>query len=395
VQLVQVQLVQVQLVQVLLTMALATFSRCRAGGLPRGVARLGTSTDAVSASSEKVKEFKSRLEEDAPDLGDFIGGVVPRVGEQGYTGKLTLEKGDKRLRLPPWLKTEIPFGKNFSRVKDDVRGLGLATVCEEARCPNIGECWGGERGTATATIMLMGDTCTRGCRFCSVATSRAPPPLDPLEPRHTAEAVAKWGLGYIVLTSVDRDDLPDGGSAHIASTVAELKAATPELLVEVLSPDFSGRVEDVVAVASSGLDVFAHNIETVERLTPGVRDPRATYRQTLAVLGEAKAAVPGLVTKTSIMLGLGETEAEVRTTMEELRAVGVDCLTLGQYMQPTKRHLKVKEYVTPTQFAAWERVGRELGFLYTASGPLVRSSYKAGEFFIKNIVEGRRELGAV
>lgn len=389
------QLVQVRLVQVLLTMALATFSRCRAGGLPRGVARLGTSTDAVSASSEKVKEFKSRLEEDAPDLGDFIGGVVPRVGEQGYTGKLTLEKGDKRLRLPPWLKTEIPFGKNFSRVKDDVRGLGLATVCEEARCPNIGECWGGERGTATATIMLMGDTCTRGCRFCSVATSRAPPPLDPLEPRHTAEAVAKWGLGYIVLTSVDRDDLPDGGSAHIASTVAELKAATPELLVEVLSPDFSGRVEDVVAVASSGLDVFAHNIETVERLTPGVRDPRATYRQTLAVLGEAKAAVPGLVTKTSIMLGLGETEAEVRTTMEELRAVGVDCLTLGQYMQPTKRHLKVKEYVTPTQFAAWERVGRELGFLYTASGPLVRSSYKAGEFFIKNIVEGRRERGAV
>jgi len=387
--------VQVRLVQVLLTMALATFSRCRAGGLPRGVARLGTSTDAVSASSEKVKEFKSRLEEDAPDLGDFIGGVVPRVGEQGYTGKLTLEKGDKRLRLPPWLKTEIPFGKNFSRVKDDVRGLGLATVCEEARCPNIGECWGGERGTATATIMLMGDTCTRGCRFCSVATSRAPPPLDPLEPRHTAEAVAKWGLGYIVLTSVDRDDLPDGGSAHIASTVAELKAATPELLVEVLSPDFSGRVEDVVAVASSGLDVFAHNIETVERLTPGVRDPRATYRQTLAVLGEAKAAVPGLVTKTSIMLGLGETEAEVRTTMEELRAVGVDCLTLGQYMQPTKRHLKVKEYVTPTQFAAWERVGRELGFLYTASGPLVRSSYKAGEFFIKNIVEGRRERGAV
>ena len=235
-----------------------------------------------------------------------------------------------------------------------MRGLGLATVCEEARCPNIGECWGGEKGTATATIMLMGDTCTRGCRstlttnttaprFCSVSTSRAPPPLDPLEPRNTAEAVAKWGLGYIVLTSVDRsarllypaaprDDLADGGSAHIASTVAELKAAKPELLVEVrsstssnsspstqvLSPDFSGRVEDVVAVASSGLDVFAHNIETVERLTPGVRDPRAKYRQTLKVLADAKAAVPGLVTKTSIMLGLGETEGEVRATIEEL-----------------------------------------------------------------------------
>jgi len=388
----------VLLVLVLVTMALAAFSRCRggaAGRLPRGLAGMATSVDSLAVSSEKVKDFKSRLEEDSPDLGDFIGGVVPRVGEQGYSGKLTLDKGDKRLRLPPWLKTEIPFGKNFSRVKDDVRGLGLATVCEEARCPNIGECWGGEKGTATATIMLMGDTCTRGCRFCSVSTSRAPPPLDPLEPRNTAEAVAKWGLGYIVLTSVDRDDLADGGSAHIASTVAELKAAKPELLVEVLSPDFSGRVEDVVAVASSGLDVFAHNIETVERLTPGVRDPRAKYRQTLKVLADAKAAVPGLVTKTSIMLGLGETEGEVRTTMEELRAVGVDCLTLGQYMQPTKRHLKVKEYVTPTQFAAWEKVGRELGFLYTASGPLVRSSYKAGEFFIKNIVETRREREAV
>lgn len=340
--------------------------------------------------SEKVKEFKVAVET-GPDLGDFIAGVVPREGEGDYQGKLVLDKGDKRLRLPPWLKTEIPFGKNFSRLKNDLRGLKLSTVCEEARCPNIGECWGGESGTATATIMLMGDTCTRGCRFCSVKTSRAPPPLDPEEPRNTAQAVVQWGLDYVVLTSVDRDDLKDGGSAHIAETIRELKERKPSLLVECLSPDFQGNEEGVITVCTSGLDVFAHNIETVERLTPAVRDPRAKYRQTLQVLKLAKIAEPGLVTKTSIMLGLGETEEEVLTTMQDLREVGVDCLTLGQYMQPTKRHLKVKEYVTPTQFAHWEKVGKELGFLYTASGPLVRSSYKAGEFFIKNIIDGRKE----
>jgi len=371
-------------------MALVALSRHRLCCLVAPPHCVGLATKASQQhGSEKVKELKAAME-DGPDLGDFIAGVVPREAEGGYSGKLKLEKGDKRLRLPPWLKTEIPMGKNFSKLKGDLRGLKLATVCEEARCPNIGECWGGEKGTATATIMLMGDTCTRGCRFCSVKTSRAPPPLDPMEPQNTAEAVAAWGLDYVVLTSVDRDDLVDGGAAHIAATVVALKATKPSLMVEVLSPDFSGSEEGVQAVASSGLDVFAHNIETVERLTPGVRDPRAKYRQTLEVLRKAKEAVPGLVTKTSIMLGLGETDEEVRTTMEELREVGVDCLTLGQYMQPTKRHLKVKEYVTPTQFAAWEAVGKELGFLYTASGPLVRSSYKAGEFFIKNILEERR-----
>lgn len=371
-------------------MALVALSRHRLCCLVAPPHCVGLATKASQQhGSEKVKELKAAME-DGPDLGDFIAGVVPREAEGGYSGKLILEKGDKRLRLPPWLKTEIPMGKNFSKLKGDLRGLKLATVCEEARCPNIGECWGGEKGTATATIMLMGDTCTRGCRFCSVKTSRAPPPLDPMEPQNTAEAVAAWGLDYVVLTSVDRDDLVDGGAAHIAATVVALKATKPSLMVEVLSPDFSGSEEGVQAVASSGLDVFAHNIETVERLTPGVRDPRAKYRQTLEVLRKAKEAVPGLVTKTSIMLGLGETDEEVRTTMEELREVGVDCLTLGQYMQPTKRHLKVKEYVTPTQFAAWEAVGKELGFLYTASGPLVRSSYKAGEFFIKNILEERR-----
>jgi len=335
---------------------------------------------------------KLRAELDTgPDLGDFIGGVVPRNKEEWeqYEGKLTLDKGEKRLRLPPWLKTEIPMGKNFSKLKKDLRGLKLATVCEEARCPNIGECWGGEKGTATATIMLMGDTCTRGCRFCSVKTARAPPPLDPLEPVNTAHAVAEWGLDYVVLTSVDRDDVPDAGASHIAQTIKELKLAKPELTVECLTPDFAGDLACVELVATSGLDVFAHNIETIERLTPFVRDPRAKYRQTLSVLKHAKVCKPNLVTKSSIMLGLGESDQEVEQTMKDLREVGVDCLTLGQYMQPTKRHLKVKEYVTPAKFGHWENVGKEMGFLYTASGPLVRSSYKAGEFFIKNIVENR------
>jgi len=343
----------------------------------------------LNNSNSKLDEFKAKVEQ-GPELGDFIAGVVPRELHGDYEGKLVLDRGEKRLRLPPWLKTEIPMGKNFSQLKEDLRGLKLSTVCEEARCPNIGECWGGEKGTATATIMLMGDTCTRGCRFCSVKTARAPPPLDPEEPRNTAVAVAKWGLDYVVLTSVDRDDVADAGSSHIAQTIRELKKEKPSLMVECLSPDFAGDEACVQRVAESGLDVFAHNIETVERLTPGVRDPRAKYRQSLAVLEAAKTCVPDLVTKTSIMLGLGETDEEVETTMRELRGAGVDCLTLGQYMQPTKRHLKVKEYVTPAKFRQWEELGKSLGFLYTASGPLVRSSYKAGEFFIKNIVDSRK-----
>ncbi len=251
---------------------------------------------------------------------------------------------------------------------------------------------GGETSTATATIMLMGDTCTRGCRFCSVKTSRAPPPLDPEEPAKTARAVNAWGLDYVVLTSVDRDDLDDAGSGHIAECVGAIKRENADMLVEVLSPDFAGREECVDLVANSGLDVFAHNIETVERLTPFVRDPRAKYRQTLSVLRRAKRARGGaMVTKSSIMLGLGEADEEVERAMLDLRDAGVDCLTLGQYMQPTKRHLKVAEYVTPEKFAHWETVGGRMGFLYTASGPLVRSSYKAGEFFIKNIVQARKE----
>lgn len=362
-------------------MALSAMARVRWSPLTSVSLRM------MSTKSDRVKQFQDKIDL-GPELGHFIADVVPT---EEYEGKLKLEKGDKRLRLPPWLKREIPVGKNFSRLKSDLRGLKLATVCEEARCPNIGECWGGEEGTATATIMLMGDTCTRGCRFCSVKTARAPPPLDPMEPENTAHAIVEWGLDYVVLTSVDRDDLEDAGANHIGQTISKIKETKPSLKVECLSPDFGGNLSLVDKVTvNTGLDVFAHNIETVERLTPGVRDPRAKYRQTLAVLEHAKASRSDLVTKTSIMMGLGETEEEVLTTMTELREVGVDCLTLGQYMQPTKRHLKVKEYVTPATFDHWKQVGDEMGFLYTASGPLVRSSYKAGEFFIKNIVEKRQ-----
>lgn len=238
----------------------------------------------------------------------------------------------------------------------------------------------------------MGDTCTRGCRFCSVKTARAPPPLDPNEPENTAKAIASWGLDYIVLTSVDRDDLPDGGSKHIATTVKEIKERNPKIFVECLVPDFRGDFSCVETIATSGLDVYAHNIETVEKLTPFVRDRRAHYRQTLKVLAHAKQHNPKLITKTSIMLGLGETDQEIEQTMKDLREVGVDCLTLGQYMQPTKKHLKVIEYVTPEKFKHWEEQGNKMGFLYTASGPLVRSSYKAGEFFITSILKQRDQV---
>lgn len=309
-----------------------------------------------------------------------------------YSGlHLKRAKGEGRLRLPPWLKTEIPVGKNYASIKETLSELKLSTVCEEAKCPNIGECWGGgESKSATATIMIMGDQCTRGCRFCSVKTNKAPPPLDPNEPTNTAKAIAGWNLGYIVITSVDRDDQADQGSNHFAKTVQEIKKYNPTIHVECLTPDFRGNVDCVDVVANSGLDVFAHNIETVERLQWLVRDPRANYKQSLNVLARAKEANPKLVTKTSIMLGLGETDEDILKTMKDLRENGVDCLTLGQYMQPTKRHLKVSEWVTPEKFDYWKTVGDKLGFLYTASGPLVRSSYKAGEYYIANIVKQKQ-----
>jgi lipoic acid synthetase len=214
--------------------------------------------------------------------------------------------------LPEWLKTPIPVNENYKKIKQDLRGLNLHTVCEEAKCPNISDCWGGSsKSAATATIMLMGDTCTRGCRFCSVKTSNTPPPLDPHEPENTAEALKRWGLGYVVLTSVDRDDLVDSGARHFAETIMKIKQKAPQMLVEALTGDYAGDMEMVKLVAQSGLDVYAHNIETVEALTPSVRDRRAKFRQSLDVLRMAKETRPELITKTSIMLGLGETEDQL------------------------------------------------------------------------------------
>ena len=336
-----------------------------------------------------------------PSFSEFVDGEVPSLPpSEAYALKTALvgPKGKQKeiTRLPSWLKTPIPDTSSYKKIKNDLRGLNLHTVCEEARCPNISDCWGGSsKSQATATIMLMGDTCTRGCRFCSVKTSKAPPPLDPHEPEHTAEALSRWGLGYVVLTSVDRDDLSDGGARHFAETVIKIKSKAPGMLVECLTGDYAGDLDMVSLVARSGLDVYAHNVETVEALTPQVRDRRAKFRQSLAVLKAAKAAQPGLITKTSIMLGLGETDEQLWETLRELRNIDVDVVTFGQYMRPTKRHMPVHEYVTPDAFERWRLRALDMGFLYCASGPLVRSSYKAGEAFIENVLKkrkaGRRE----
>lgn len=339
--------------------------------------------------------FTDRLN-NGPSFGDFVSTPKETIltSEELYELR-EVEIGPagrkrKHTRLPEWLKTPVPSNNNYKKIKSDLRGLGLHTVCEEARCPNISDCWGGSnKSAATATIMLMGDTCTRGCRFCSVKTSNKPPPLDPHEPENTAEALKRWGLGYVVLTSVDRDDLADGGARHFAETIMKIKQKAPHMLVEALTGDYAGDLEMVKLVAQSGLDVYAHNMETTEELTPMVRDRRAKFRQSLAVLEAAKAAKPSLITKTSIMLGLGETEEQLWNTLKELRKVNVDVVTFGQYMRPTKRHMKVHEYITPDAFELWRQRALDLGFLYCASGPLVRSSYKAGEAFIENVLKKR------
>ncbi|CAA7394088.1 unnamed protein product [Spirodela intermedia] len=342
---------------------------------------------ASSSCNEKQTEERAGPIADPPSklfesaavsAGPYPGGLGPHTGR------------DPNVKKPGWLRQRAPQGEKYSRLHDSLAELKLNTVCVEAQCPNIGECWnggggaGGEGdGIATATIMLLGDTCTRGCRFCAVKTSRNPAPPDPMEPQNTARAIASWGVEYIVLTSVDRDDLPDGGSDHFAQTV---KAIKPEILVECLTSDFRGDLEAVSNLATSGLDVFAHNIETVKRLQRIVRDPRAGYEQSLSVLKHAKQCKPGMVTKSSIMLGLGESDEEIEKTMMDLRAMDVDILTLGQYLQPTPLHLTVKEYVSPEKFAFWKEYGEQLGFRYVASGPLVRSSYRAGELFVQNLV---------
>jgi len=347
---------------------------------------LATSSDAPKPKTLRKRRtvFTDELNK-GPSFDDFVSGKA----EDMLVDPLEAARSDPNARLPPWLKVPIPKGKSFQKLKDDVRELKLATVCEEAKCPNIGECWGGKKSEATATIMLLGDTCTRGCRFCSVKTNRAPAKPDPMEPENTAEAISRWGLGYVVLTTVDRDDLPDGGANHLAETVEKIKYKAPQILVEVLGGDFRGDLEMVKVLAKSGLDVYAHNLETVEALTPHVRDRRATYQQSLAVLRTAKETKPSLVTKTSLMLGFGETDEQIRQTLTDLREIKCDVVTFGQYMRPTKRHMKVVEYIKPEKFDYWRDVALEMGFLYVASGPLVRSSYKAGEAFIENVIRKR------
>jgi lipoyl synthase len=279
---------------------------------------------------------------------------------------------------PEWLKVRLPTGEGYTRVRNLLHGLNLHTVCEESRCPNVAECWGG----GTATVMLMGGVCSRGCRFCHVANGELEP-LDPEEPEHLAEAVAQLGLKYLVVTSVDRDELPDQGAGHFAQAIRALKARSPDTKLEVLIPDFRGEPGCLAQIVAAGPDVVAHNVETVRRLTPTVRDHRAGYDQSLAVLRHLKQLKAGLPTKSSIMLGLGETREELTQAFGDLRAAGVDVLTLGQYLQPSDWNLKVERFVPPSEFEQLREEALALGYLYVAAGPLVRSSYRAAEFFME------------
>lgn len=283
---------------------------------------------------------------------------------------------------PAWLKVPLPSGAKYHQVKATVKEHRLATVCEEAMCPNLAECW----TAGTATIMLMGSVCTRACRFCAVDTGNPRGRLDPDEPRLAAESVALMGLRYVVLTSVDRDDLPDGGAEHYAQCIRAIRARNPDTTVEALTPDFQGVFAHVQRVLDAGIRVYAQNLETVRRLTHPVRDPRAGYQQTLDVLRYAKRARPELLTKTSLMLGLGERDDEIIATLHDLRDAGVDIVTFGQYLRPTAAHLAVARYVTPQEFERYRELGLALGFVEVVSGPLVRSSYRAERVLERNNV---------
>ncbi|MGD8697512.1 MAG: lipoyl synthase [Gammaproteobacteria bacterium] len=326
-------------------------------------------------------------------MSSFKGIPVTQSGskfrtEQGFSAIKNGVKSKARAsrtpveRKPSWIKAKMPSGPGFQQVRENVREHRLATVCEESMCPNIGECW----NNGTATLMIMGSVCTRACQFCAVDTGNPRGWLDTEEPVNSARSVQLMGLRYVVITSVDRDDLPDGGAGHYAACVREIKRLNPDTAVEALTPDFRGRLKDVETVLDSGLDVFAQNVETVRRLTHPVRDPRAGYEQTLSVLDHANRYRPGVLTKTSLMLGLGETDAEIRETMQDLNAIGVNILTLGQYLRPTANHLPVERFVSPEQFADYRRWGLAMGFLEVVAGPLVRSSYRADQVLEKNNV---------
>jgi lipoyl synthase len=332
-----------------------------------------------------------------PHMADLKGiPVIPEVslarsGEKYVTpqGFTAIRDGIKAstgasaaglMRKPSWLRAKAPAGAGFAAIKSIVREHRLATVCEEAKCPNIGECW----NAGTGTIMLMGAVCTRACRFCAVDTGNPRGWLDAEEPQNVAHTVQLMGLKYVVLTSVNRDDLADGGAKHYADCIRAIKERMPNTAVEALTPDFQGVHADVETVIDSGLEVFAQNVETVRRLTHPVRDPRASYEQTLRVLEHAKRYKPSVLTKTSLMLGLGETDEEIAETMADLRAINVDILTLGQYLRPTVNHLPVERFVTPEEFDRYRTWALERGFLECVSGPLVRSSYRAEQALNRN-----------
>jgi lipoyl synthase len=287
-------------------------------------------------------------------------------------------------RKPEWLKVRLPGGERHAQLKETFRRLELHTVCEEARCPNIGECW----REGTATIMILGDVCTRGCRFCAVTSGNPKGVVDANEPAHVAQALGQMDLAYVVLTMVDRDDLPDGGADHVARTVQAIRGKSPELLIEALVGDFAGRTADVEKLVRDGRpDVYAHNVEVVPSLQRRMRDARCSWERSVDSLRAARAAGAN-VTKTSLMVGCGETEAEVHTAMQQLRAADVDVLTIGQYLRPTPKHVPVVRYVEPAEFDRYREAGLSLGFKYVAAGPLVRSSYRAAEAFLKGILRG-------
>ena len=314
--------------------------------------------------------------------------VIPTQKIINRDGVKAVKNGQKKnpyshipnLKKPAWLRVKAEFNPNFHKIKSQVNEKKLNTVCEEAHCPNISECW----SAGTATFMLMGSVCTRACKFCSVDTGNPKGWLDLDEPMNTAKAVQVMGLKYVVLTSVNRDDLEDGGAKHFAQTVKLIKELNPGTAVEALTPDFKGLSSSIDTLVNCGLEVFAQNIETVRRLTHPVRDIRAGYEQTLEVLAESKRINPKVLTKTSLILGLGETDQEIEETMDDLIKNKVDILTLGQYLRPTLNHLPIERWVTPEEFEIYREIGLKKGFLEVVSGPMVRSSYRAERALEKN-----------
>ena len=314
--------------------------------------------------------------------------LIPTVKIVNRDGIKAVKNGQKankysdipNTRKPNWIRVKATFDPRYNAVKQQVKEKRLNTVCEEGMCPNISECW----SNGTATFMLMGSVCTRACKFCSVDTGNPKGWLDHEEPKNTARAVSVMGLKYVVLTSVNRDDLADGGAEHYAQTVKAIKASNPNTAVEALTPDFKGIYSSIETIVNSGIEVFAQNMETVERLTHPVRDIRAGYQQTLDVLAESKRINPNVLTKTSLILGLGETDDEIEKTMDDLIANNVDILTLGQYLRPTLNHLPIEKWVTPEEFNYYRDLGLRKGFLEVVSGPMVRSSYRAERVLEKN-----------